>query len=85
MREIEVSVDGMSCRHCVRSVSAQVSRVVGTGSFSVDLERGRVVVWSAVEGRQVVSAVERAGFGADLVSDRGIGVVHAERGGEAAE
>lgn len=72
MREVVVSVEGMSCRHCVRSLSAHVSRIVGVGVFSVDLAGGRLVVRAPVGDRDVVSAVERAGFRATLVSGRDV-------------
>lgn len=73
MREVVVSVEGMSCRHCVRSLSAQVSRIVGGGVFSVDLAGGRLMVRAPVADRDVVSAVERAGFHATVVSGRDVG------------
>lgn len=85
MRQVVVSVDGMSCRHCVRSVSAQVTRVVSTGTFTVDLAQGCVVVEGEVTPEEVVAAVERAGFAAQISGERDIPGVGPEPGQEVLE
>ena len=60
-------VDGMTCSHCVSSVTAEVSAIVGVDSVSVDLNAGgrsRIMVVSAHPiGEEIVSrAVTEAGY-----------------------
>jgi copper chaperone CopZ len=57
------AVDGMSCAHCVASVTEEVAEVAGVDDVSVDLHRGRL----AVTGRQISddairAAVAQAGY-----------------------
>ncbi len=57
------SVVGMTCDHCVRSVSAEVTALPGVTDVQVDLPTGRVTVTSNGLGTdQVREAVEQAGY-----------------------
>jgi copper ion binding protein len=58
------TVQGMTCGHCVNSVSAEVGQVPGVTAVAVDLAAGTVTVTSEypVEGRLVRAAVEEAGY-----------------------
>ncbi|NUS57993.1 MAG: heavy-metal-associated domain-containing protein, partial [Streptomycetaceae bacterium] len=40
----EYSVSGMTCGHCVSSVTAEVSKLDGVTAVDVDLAAGRVTV-----------------------------------------
>jgi len=64
MTEATYSVSGMSCDHCVRAVTAEVTKVAGVASVTVDLAAGRVTVVSdePVDTAAVRAAVEEAGF-----------------------
>ncbi len=56
-------VAGMSCEHCVRSVTEEVGEVAGVTSVDVDLAAGRVTVTGAgVEDAAVREAVAGAGY-----------------------
>jgi copper chaperone len=57
-------VEGMTCGHCVSSVTAEVSKVAGVSDVSVDLESGRVTVTSdaPVNEATVREAVDEAGY-----------------------
>ncbi|HEX7167389.1 MAG TPA: copper ion binding protein [Acidimicrobiales bacterium] len=57
-------VKGMTCQHCVNSVTEEVGKVAGVASVGVDLESGRVTVESdaAVDDAAVRAAVDEAGF-----------------------
>lgn len=60
-------VQGMTCSHCVASVTEELSAVDGIGSIDVDLNAGgvsRVTVHSAapVDVARVRAAVEEAGY-----------------------
>jgi copper chaperone len=58
------TVTGMTCHHCVMSVTEELSEIAGVESVDVDLESGRVTVTSDAElGRpDVEAAVTEAGY-----------------------
>lgn len=58
------TVDGMTCGHCVASVTEEVSRLAGVSGIDVDLESGAVTVTSesALDEADVRAAVEEAGY-----------------------
>ncbi len=60
----EWQVDGMTCGHCVASVTEELTELPGVESVDVALETGRVTVTSATElGREdVAAAVGEAGY-----------------------
>ena len=61
--ELEFSVPGVSCGHCVSAVSAEVERVAGVESVEVDLETKRVTVRGReVDDRLVRAAIREAGY-----------------------
>ncbi len=60
-------VEGMTCSHCVRSVTEEVSAIDGVSDVAVDLHAGgvsTVTVSSAapVDAERVRAAVEEAGY-----------------------
>ncbi len=57
-------VVGMSCGHCVASVTAEVSKLDGVTSVDVDLVAGLVSVESdhAVDPKSFAAAIDEAGF-----------------------
>jgi copper chaperone len=58
-------VDGMTCGHCVASVSAEVGKVPGVSDVEVDLATKRVVVTGeGVADDAVVAAIDEAGYDA---------------------
>ncbi|GAA1477476.1 heavy-metal-associated domain-containing protein [Nocardioides aestuarii] len=58
------TVTGMTCGHCVASVTEEVSEVAGVEDVDVVLESGQVTVTSAepVDESAVRAAVEEAGY-----------------------
>lgn len=63
-------VAGMSCEHCARAVTAELSRLPGVGTVQVEMPEGapaRVTVASAapLDEQAVRAAVDEAGY--DLV------------------
>ena len=61
--EREMTVVGMTCDHCVRSVREEVAEVTGVTAVDVDITSGRLVV--AGEGFSddaVKEAVAEAGY-----------------------
>ena len=58
------TVQGMTCAHCVQSVTEEVSEVPGVTGVDVDLASGRVTVSSEhpVDDAAVRAAVSEAGY-----------------------
>ena len=58
------SVTGMTCGHCVASVTEEVQEIAGVQDVSVVLETGAVTVTSdqGVDDAAVRAAVEEAGY-----------------------
>ena len=57
-------VVGMSCDHCVKAVSDEISQLPGVRSVDVDLASGKVTVTSdaALDDSVVAQAVDEAGY-----------------------
>ena len=56
-------VSGMTCSHCVASVTEEISEVEGIRDVDVDLASGRVVVrGDSIDDAAVQAAVEEAGY-----------------------
>jgi copper chaperone len=58
----EYTVVGMTCQHCVLSVTEEVSEVSGVHDVHVDLAAGRLVVSGDVSDEAVRAAVAEAGY-----------------------
>ncbi|MBT0567298.1 heavy-metal-associated domain-containing protein [Williamsia sp. CHRR-6] len=58
------TVTGMTCQHCVMSVTEEISEVPGVRGVDVDLDTGLVSVTSdgPVDPAAVAAAVDEAGF-----------------------
>ena len=59
------TVTGMTCEHCVRSVTEELSELPGVRSVDVTLDTGAVTVTSEapLDAAAVRGAVEEAGYG----------------------
>jgi len=65
MNRIELSIEGMTCQHCVRAVRTALESVPGVRSAEVDLDKKRAVVEldeGAAQESELARAVERAGY-----------------------
>lgn len=64
MTETSYTVTGMTCEHCVKSVTEEVGRIEGVESVAVDLPTGAVTVVSSRElsDEAVRAAVDEAGY-----------------------
>jgi copper chaperone len=58
------TVNGMTCGHCVASVSEEVAKLDGVTAVDVDLGSGRVTVESEspVDDAAFAAAVDEAGY-----------------------
>jgi copper chaperone len=60
--ETVYTVEGMTCEHCVASVTEEVSEVAGVDEVRVDLASGKVTVVGAADAAAVRAAVDEAGY-----------------------
>ena len=58
------TVKGMTCGHCVSSVTEEVTEIPGVTGVEVDLATGRVTIGSdgPVDDAAVTAAVKEAGY-----------------------
>jgi copper chaperone CopZ len=58
------TVEGMSCQHCVRAVTEEMTKLPGVQEVTVDLATGAVTVTSAapLDLEAVRGAVDEAGY-----------------------
>ena len=63
----ELSISGMTCSSCVNAVTRTLSRVPGVARVQVDLDAGQARVVGNAGPEVLVSAIEKAGYGARLV------------------
>ena len=59
-----IAVAGMTCDHCVRAVTAEVSKIAGVERVDVDLAIGAVTVASVepIDLEAFAAAVDEAGY-----------------------
>ena len=67
-QETVFSVPAMTCRHCVRAVSAQVRDVRGVVALEADATTRTIRVQGAADPDAVRSAIAAAGYEALVVS-----------------
>ncbi len=60
----QVTVTGMTCQHCVLSVTEEVSEIDGVSTVDVQLDSGAVTVLAdrVVSRAEIAAAVTEAGF-----------------------
>lgn len=58
------TVTGMTCGHCVNSVSSEINQIPGVTDVKVDLNSGTVIVSSdqPIEDTAIAAAVDEAGY-----------------------
>jgi len=64
MADTTYTVSGMTCQHCVASVTEEIGEIDGVQAVDVDLDSGRVTVTSEapVSDEAVRAAVTEAGY-----------------------
>ena len=64
MNQNTYTVTGMTCGHCVASVTEEISEIDGVTDVGVDLPTGAVTVTAdrPIDDAQIRSAVEEAGY-----------------------
>lgn len=67
---VTLKVEGMTCEHCVRTVTKTLQAVPGVDTVSVSLAGGRAQVEGAADPQALVSAVRKEGYGANVVGSQ---------------
>jgi len=65
MKEITLTVKGMSCNHCVKAIESSVSNLQGVHSVKVHLDLGKVDIQldeNQVTVNQVKETIEEEGY-----------------------
>jgi copper chaperone len=64
MATTTVTVSGMTCGHCVRSVHDELARIPGVTDVAVDLASGRVTIEAPapLDVAAIGAAVDEAGY-----------------------
>jgi len=59
-----VTVQGMTCGHCVNAVETELAKIDGVTAVRADLETGAVTITSnsGVDAAAVAAAVDEAGY-----------------------
>ena len=70
--QVQLAITGMTCASCVRRVERALAAVEGVGSASVNLttEMVDVALTTPVDAARLVAAVDKAGYGAEVLSGR---------------
>ncbi|WP_219413336.1 heavy-metal-associated domain-containing protein [Pseudonocardia nigra] len=60
----EVTVSGMSCEHCARSVTEEIREISGVSAVEIELATGAVAVLAdrAVQPAEIAAAIGPAGY-----------------------
>ncbi|KUI35611.1 heavy metal transporter [Mycobacterium sp. IS-1496] len=59
---LKLEVEGMSCAHCVASITEAVQPLPGVTAVAVDLDASAVTVSGEPDQTAVVSAIEDCGY-----------------------
>ena len=59
---MSLTVDGMSCDHCIASITKAVAAVPGVTGVRVDLQANAVTIDGDAERSRVVDAIEECGY-----------------------
>lgn len=57
-----VKINGMSCQHCVASVTKAIEGVSGVSQVSVDLEKGEASYQGDASEQEIEDAITKIGF-----------------------
>lgn len=65
-RTIELTLSGLSCGHCIKSVKNALDKIDGVENADVELTHAKVT--GSVDAQTLISAIEEAGYEAQLVN-----------------
>jgi len=67
---ITLSVTGMTCDHCVRSVTKALQAVAGVEKVSVSLDTGRARVEGKASPAALIQVIEEEGYKAQVADSK---------------
>jgi len=67
---ITLSVNGMTCNHCVHSVTNALQAVAGVEKVSVSLDTGRARVDGNASPGALIQAIEEEGYKAQVADSK---------------
>lgn len=70
MKDISITINGMSCGHCLNAVSKALGQVQGIEVESVRLGRAELRVPDSAATSRVEAALRAAGYPVDAVVER---------------
>ncbi len=68
MKDIAITISGMSCGHCLNAVSKALSSLPGLELRSVRIGRAEVSLTDSTTSEQVKAAIERAGYKVEAIT-----------------
>ena len=63
---MKLKITGMTCPHCVKSVTKALEAVAGVEQADVSLEPGEALITGSADVEQLIAAVKQAGYSAEL-------------------
>lgn len=57
-----VKIKGMSCQHCVASVTKAMTALEGVSDVEVDLQKGTATFNGTIDRKTLQQAIEKIGF-----------------------
>ncbi|TKI06247.1 copper-exporting P-type ATPase CopA [Martelella alba] len=66
---LQLLINGMSCASCVARVERALQQVPGVDKARVNLAERSALVMGSPDGQALIDAVERAGYGAEIIRD----------------
>ena len=66
----KVKIEGMSCGHCVKSVTEALSALSGAKDVSVELEKGEATLQTDANPAQISQSIEDIGFDVTAVEEQ---------------
>ena len=64
---IKLNITGMTCPHCLNSVTKALQAVDGVDEADVNLETGEALITGAADPGVLITAVKEAGYNAEEV------------------
>ena len=68
MEATKMKVTGMTCGHCVATVTKALQKVPGVEAADVSLEKAQAVVKGSADAQALIAAVKQEGYEATLVA-----------------
>ncbi len=75
MRRVTLEVGGMSCRRCVRQVTARVRDVDGVQTVVANRAAGSIVVLGDMTGAALLDALAATEFTTSVIQDADLGAL----------